>query len=436
MSLATLPRRPREAAPIRFAGARAVKGPVADVEWFVWLAFYSELEGVSLWDVALWDDAAAVWAGAPEQVNLACDVISISINAGRDEPLARFRPASAVVAVSDPDGTLSPWITASDPDAFATVRPGITLSIEARHVPSDVTYPVYTGTVMKISDTFPNFTDHVVTFNCADALQVLAAYDGLEQPPAGAGEHGGDRIQRILEMVSWRGDRVLDVGVPALQETTLAQNALNEAGLVTDTELGALFVRPDGVMRFLDRNGIAGDPHYTQVQFTFGEVEPELCYAGLELLTDADLVRNVISISNTGGTAVTHADTRSIGLHGPRTYQRFDLIHQDPAQSDIIADQYLAFFADASRRIESLELVPSVNTETIIAALSLQLLWRIQVRRRATGFQVIADLQVQGIEHQISAGEWKTTLKTFSASAVLEVGRWQVGRWDSALWAF
>lgn len=419
--------------PVRFKTAeRSSTGPAAAVEWFVWLRYYNELGALALWDVALWDTPEAVWAGEAEPHDIGCDVISLHTGIGRDEPLARFRPGSATVTVDDPDGNLSPWSTAGNTDAYAAVRPGIGLFIEARYIPTDTRYPVFTGTVTAITETFPGITGHTVTFVAVDALGELGAFDGIEQTPVGANELAGARIERIVRMVGLDVQRILDSGSIPLQATTLAQNALNEAGLVCDTELGALWVRGDGVLRFLDRLGLQNDPHYTEPQYVFGESEPELCYADIALATDADAVRNVVSISNAGGTAVTHTDPTSISLYGQRTYQRMDLIHVDGAQSALIADRYLAFFGDASRRIDELVLLPSVTPAVIVAALTLEVLWRIQVRRRAVGFQVVADLQVQSIEHEITATEWKTTLKTFSAASVHAPGRWDIDRWDTA----
>jgi hypothetical protein len=63
-------------------------------------------------------------------------------------------------------------------------------------------------------------------------------------------------------------------------------------------------------------------------------------------------------------------------------------------------------------------------------------LWRIQVRRRAEGFQVVADLQIQGYQEAISPDTWTITFATFDAAAVFNVGRWDVALWDEGLWGY
>jgi hypothetical protein len=409
-------------------------GPGDDVTWHVELDYYSDLETLSQWDQACWDDDAAVWQGPPGTVDIGPAALSVSIGRGRDEPLSRFRPGTATVVVDDPDGKLSPWATASTPDAYAAIRPGIGLRVVAEYAGDR--YPRFDGTVSAIVDTFPNISGHAVTFTATDALADLAAYDGTEQPAVGAGETAGPRLARICENAGYSGPTDFQPGLVPLQATTLAQNALNEAGVVTDTELGALFVTTDGVMRFVDRNGLVTNPHYTDVQFVFGEVEPELCYAEVELVTDVARVRNHVSISNAGGSAVTHVDPNSVGLYGSRSYQRFDLIHVDPAESPLIADRYLDIFAGAVQRVEALSILPSVNPETIPAALTLGLLWRIQLRRRAHGFQVVADLQVESIAEEITAREWRVTYRTFTAAGVFAAARWDTAAWDTGLWGY
>lgn len=415
---------------------RGVVGPAAGVEWHVVLTYYLENAVLARWNDAQWDTASAVWAGLPSDVEVGPDVLSLSFGYGRDEPLGRFRPGAATVNVDDPNGELSPWATAGVGEIYGALRPGIRLTIAATYAGD--TYPLWSGWVESIVDGFPNPTTgaHTVTITAADPLQYLAAFDGLEQNPQGNGETAGPRLERIIANTGYDGARDLDAGVVDLQPTTLAGNALTEAGLVTDTEQGALFATPAGALRFVDRNGLTLDERYTDVQYVFGEVDPELCYADVALVTNADLVRNIVSISNAGGNAVTVVDSNSVAMFGARTYQRFDLIHRQQSESTEIANRYLAFFADAARRIESLTILPSVNPETIEAALRIGLLWRIQVRRRATGFQVVADLQIQGYQHEVTPSEWRVTYRTFSAAAIFAGGRWDVDKWDAGLWAY
>ena len=51
-------------------------------------------------------------------------------------------------------------------------------------------------------------------------------------------------------------DRQLATGVTPLQATTLAKGALEEAWLTADSDGGVFWCTPDGVIRYVDPNGL------------------------------------------------------------------------------------------------------------------------------------------------------------------------------------
>ena len=411
-------------------------GPIPGFDYHVAIAFYPEGAQIARWDVARWDTPAAIWQGAPPRLDVSCDVISVHLSQGRDLPLERFRPGAATVVLDDPGGIYSPWRTPAE-GQYGAIRPGIDLVVWIDV--EGVSYPRFVGIVDTIEDEFPDpGTDaHRVTLTAYDYLSLLAAYDGLEQSPHGAGELPAARLNRIADNAGYVGARVFDSGTIALQATTLAKNALDEMGMVTDTETGALFADRDGSLVFRDRNGLVSDAHYTSIQATFGEVEPEICYSKISLATDSEKLKNVVSIANEGGSTVTLSDLDSISLYRPRTYRRFDLIHVDPAQSTPIAQRQLDFFAYAANRVENLEIdLTILSPAQRVDVLDLDLLWRIQVRRRAVGVQIVADLQIEAIEESVDANAWTISFVTFSATAIFAVGRWDVALWDHGLWGY
>jgi hypothetical protein len=290
-------------------------------------------------------------------------------------------------------------------------------------------FPRFTGRVTAIVDLFETTGEHDVSFTCADYASLLAVYDGYEQLPVGAGEMAGARITRICDNAGFDKPRRFDAGTVALQETTLAKNSLDEAGMVCDTELGSLFCDAAGTLQFYDRNGVLTRDEFTAVQAVFGEIPPEICYQAIQLASDLDKVKNVVSISNVGGTAVTVEDPTSRGMYGAQTFRRLDLIHVDPAQSTAIAQRHLDFYAYAANRITGFQ--PLVTGNTLPLLLPLGLLWRVEIRRRATGFQVIAELQIEAIAESITADEWTMTLTTFSAGAIFAAAKWDTDRWDT-----
>jgi hypothetical protein len=413
--------------------------PVPDLPVHVGLGYYPEGASVARWDIQRWDQPDALWVGAAPVDDITCNVTTIKIARGRDAPLERFRPSTCTLELYDPDGRWSPWRTAAEADAYATVRPGIDVYVWYEDPPGTRHYR-FTGIADAIEDSWaaPGVEDtHTVTFHANDYLSLLAAYDGVEQAAHGAGDLPGARLQRIVNNADYVGPTNFDAGQVALQATTLAKNALDEAGMVADTEMGILFCDRAGVLVFRDRNGLVTDPHYTTVQATFGEVAPEICYSDITLASDLAKIKNVVSIANEGGSASTVTDQTSVSLYKPRTYKRTDLINVDGAQNAIIAQRHLDFYAYADNRIDGLELdLPLLSIDQTRDVLDLGALWRIQVRRRAAGFQVIADLQIQGIEEAITPTGWHLSFRTFSAAAVFNVGRWDVDEWDEGLWGY
>lgn len=417
---------------------RGTIGPLAGVDYHVALGYYPETDTISRWDVAQWDTPGALWEGAAPLDDVSCDVVSVSLTEGRDLPLGRFRPGTATVVLNDPDGIYSPWRTASDPAAFAAVRVGIDLIVWA--MIGGTRYPRFRGTVESIADAFPDEGgQHRVTFRAVDYLAALAAYDGTEQPPIGAGELTGARLVRIARNAGYTGAVNFDTGTVPVQATTLARNALDESGVVVDTETGAYWCDRDGVLQFRDINGLLDDPRFTTPQAVFGDDNPatEIPYTDVVLSSDTSQIRNVVSIANAGGTAVTRSDVVSVSLYRPRTYQRFDLVHVDPAQSVVIANRHLAVFAYAANRVQAVTVdLVTLSDAQRAAVLALDTLHMLELRRRPEGFQVVARLQVQGQTEEITGTKWTITYRTFSASSVFDVGRWDSDTWDNGLWGY
>lgn len=426
------------------APAPRMVGPIAALPVKVLLGYYPEdaSANVDRWSIAKWGTSGGgMWEGPAPLEDITCNVISVKLQRGRDQPLERFRPSTATVEVYDPDGRWSPWRTADVPSQYGAIRPGIDIQI-AYDDPPGTTWYRFVGLVDSIVDTFPEPTigdSHHVVFGCVDRLSLLAAYDGVEQSPAGDGELAGARLSRILNNAAYTGPRNFDAGTVGceLQPTTLAKNALDEAGITTDTEMGALWCDRTGTLQFRDRNGLVSDPHYTTVQATFGEVAPEICYSDLDLTSDLDKIKNIVSVANVGGTATTISDTTSISLYQPRTYKRTDLINKTGAQNGIIAQRHLDFYAYADNRVGALKVdLTQLSLAQQRQVLGLGAQWRIQLRRRAEGFQVVADLQIQGIDEEITPTDWTINYRTFSASAVFNVGRWSVDTWGNGLWGY
>jgi hypothetical protein len=422
-------------------------GPVPGTDFYVAIGHIPPGTTPTGWDAGTWDTDQ--WDGAasrlstrdvpPGLTDVTCQVMSVTLNQGRDVPLERFRPGTATVTFYDPDGVLSPWATADDPTADTVTRVGMDMVIWCET--PDGTLRRFTGIVDSIKDSFPNAGDeHTVQFDAVDYLSILASFTAPPVSPAvGAGELTGARMHRILLHAGYRGDTALDAGTIQVQGTTLQTNALDELGVTTDAEMGALWCNRNGTLVFRDRYAMVTDPAFTTVQAIFGDnddIDPtEICYTDITLVSDLSRVRNVVTIGNVGGTPLTLSDTTSVALYRQRTFSDTSMIFADASDATNLAQQQLDAYAYAVNRIESLTVnVGTLTGDQLTAALETDLLYQIEVRRRATGFPVDAELQVQGISERVDANNWTITYRTFAAHVVTLANVWDQGIWDVSVW--
>jgi hypothetical protein len=178
------------------------------------------------------------------------------------------------------------------------------------------------------------------------------------------------------------------------------------------------------------------------VQAIFGDsddpavtADDEICYTDITLVSDLTRVKNVVTIGNVGGTPTTLSDDTSVGLYRSRTYSATSMIFADASDATNLAQQQLDAYAYAVNRIESLTInLAPLTDEQRIVALETDVLWRIEVRRRAVGFPVDAELQVQGISERVDANNWTITYRTFAAHVVTLANVWDQAMWDVSVW--
>ncbi len=286
---------------------RAGIGPLEDVEAHVALGYYQASATVSLWDVAHWDTAGGAWEGAAPLDDVSCDVISVTVNEGRDVPLERFRPGSATVVLHDPDGRYSPWHAAPTPRKYGAIRVGIDLVVWAEI--DGVRVPRFTGIVDTIDDSFPQTgDDHLVTRSTRFSITSRSSRRTTGRsnlPPetesAAARDRAGPRCCELCgtDVARYRGSlrsrRRPSAAVRARRDRSRPRHGARRG-----------VVRPERRPRLLrDRNGLVLDPHYTAVQAIFGDVDNppgEICYVDISLETSADKIKKLgLDVANVGG---------------------------------------------------------------------------------------------------------------------------------------
>lgn len=379
------------------------------------------------WDTATWDAL-----DYNDFRDASCDCPGVSIERGRGDPLGHANPAKLSFQLDNPTGVYSPWNTVdvNGADLGAPVfGPDIPVRV------ATATGPLFTGFVRTVEETDNGGESHVQV-TATDALSFLGDANGFEQPSQGGGEKAGARLARIIStaQVPALVDRTLATGSVALQPTTLAKGALEEAWLTADSDAGVFYCMKDGTLRYVDPAGLEA-PEFTEPAASFSDTGDDLCPIQFTVRASRDTVKNVVSVAAAGGTAQTVTDTASIARHGARSTQRFDLIHQGGDQwSMAVARSMLDRLAGADLAISPIDMVPTDDDDAYAAAHALDLGSRIELTRYRFGQVLHALATVDGITHSINLDQWTMTLRCSPGPQTAGYSHWDMAAWDLDRW--
>lgn len=383
------------------------------------------------WDTATWDDLDYA-----NFVDVSCDCPGVSIDRGRSDPLGHIQPARVAFNLDNPTGVYSPWNTVdvNGADILAPVLgPDVPVRV-ATHAG-----PLFTGWVQSATET-DDGGESTVAVTATDALSFPADANGFEQTSQGGGELAGARLARILNaaQVPALVDRSLATGVIGLQATTLAKGALEECWLVADSDGGVFWCTPAGVLRYVDPNGLEA-PEFTEPAAHFVDAANEapgttLCPIGFTVANTRANIKNVVSVSRAGGTAVTVADSASVARHGARTTQRFDLIHTTDGHSSRLARLMLDRLAGADLTLSPIDGVATDDDDWFALAHALDLNHRVELTRSRWGQTLHALATVDGINHAITLDQWTVTIRCSPGTQVKGWTHWDAATWDAAYW--
>lgn len=398
-----------------------------------------------LWDRAKWDNrSSGRWSGTePYWYDLdPCWLRSVSITRGRNNWLERFGSGACQVSVDDSEGLLT-W-GADTPSNQLALRPGRHLRVLAFHVPSGRTYPLWRGFVEKISSTMVPDLPPTVTLDGHDGLDQLAHVDLPEQTPVGAGELSNERIARLLLLADWPTQwQKLDVGVVRVQATNLARPVLDDVGITADSEGGAFYAQPDGVLRFRNRDWLRRDPVATTVQAIIGTGPGQQCAADYKITRDGTDIVNDVSVAIAGGTANRFTDEASIAWFRRRTWSRTDFISQQQSDADLIGRRVLNTRSYAQARLPEMTFRP-LTAADFAFCLAVDFGWLLDVRyvpgsgRMTGGKEWSRLMHVQGVRHAFGPAGWETIVNVDDSYASPASG-WDDPRtgagWDYSKWS-
>lgn len=420
--------------------------PVTDwdgVTLTVELGLSADTSVYGLWDVGLWDEA--LWGPDVLYEDVTEYVRGFSTDRQFSRGVMQWREGTASITLDNRDGRFSP-ANLSGPyvvSGVTQIRPLLPVRITAAY--SGTTYPVYAGYVQSWTESWtgggPGKGDAISTLECADEWADLAAVDGIEVPPEGAGDTFGARLHRILNAAASTAERNIEPGEATMQATTLAAATVAELETTVEAEGGAVWIEADGTITAEGRLALIEHDRSVTSQATFTDDGTDGSYAGAEVAYNGDNVVNYASYTREGGTAQLADAPTSRSLYRDRRDVRTGLICETDAQALALAQQVVIQFQDPEYRFTSVEIRPRRDPTVLWP----QVLGR-QVRDMITvvrnppgGYEISRVCHIAGISHQVNdRKQWTTTFSLWSATvyAALATSRWDVGQWDEALWSF
>lgn len=395
------------------------------------LPMVGDVWGGGRWGTATWDDL-----DYSNFVDASCDAHGVTIQRGRNGPLDHAAPGRASFTLDNHAGVYSPWNTVdvNGRDALAPIMgPGVPVRVATAEG------PIYTGFVRTVVET-DDGGESTVAVTATDALGFLGDANGFEQAAQGANELAGARLTRIITnaQVPATVDRALATGVTALQATTLAKGALEEAWLTADSDGGTFWATPAGTLRYVDPPGLEA-PEFTEPLATFTDEVFEipgttLCPISFTVTSDRDHVKNVVAVARVGGTSQTVTDQGSIARHGARTTARTDLIHTTDDWSLTVARFMLNRLANAAVSISPIDGVPTDDERWYEFAHDVDLGSRVELLRARFGQVLDVVATVDGITHTITLDQWTITLRCSPGQQVTGYSHWGSAIWGSSRW--
>jgi len=335
-------------------------------------------------------------------------------------PVIRYEAGQATVTLDNTDRRFDPT-NLSGPHADGTrtkVSPMRQIRIRATY--NSITYNLFRGFVDQwdlehVADVYSE-----ATVTATDAFKVLnnrrrTAVD----PPVGAGEDSGDRVDRILDSVGWpNADRQVSVGNSTMQATTLEGDPLAELQAVAESELGELYVDGAGEVVFRNRHAVLTETRSNTPQATFGTAGTRTP-ARAKLVTDDATFYNEIKVTREGGAEQVLGDTASQDEFLIKTYQASGLLLEDDAIVAGYAGWILYVSKEPEVRFDSIEIHAHADPDNLFPqVLGREIGDRIRIIRQPSGGgdAIERDVFIRGISHVTGPGTWVTTWTLQSAT--------------------
>ena len=347
-------------------------------------------------------------------VDVSDQVDQIRVQRGRNAIADQFQTGSLTMRIIDQDGDFNPENPAS-PYA-GLLSPMRKVSVLGFY--EGVSYPIFAGYITSYSTVLPLNSNDVArtTITAVDGFRLANLANITTVTGATAGELSGSRINKILDMINWPSSmRDVDPGLTTVQaDPGTSRTALAAMQNIELSEYGSLYLDASGNFTFQDRaltsSSIVGTP--TLFSDT-GEVGID--YFDAKWVLDDKLIYNSASITRAGGTAQVASDADSIAQYFLHSYFQTGLLMQTDANALDYARAYVASRKSTSIRCDEilLDLFQDNYDAGIIAGLKLDYFDPVTIStNQPGGTNITKTLQVFGVEHDITPGQWRTKFTT------------------------
>lgn len=283
--------------------------------------------------------------------------------------------------------------------------------------------PMFTGYVNSFALGFDGL-DCTVTAACTDGTALLSSYESPAlATPVGAGETASARVSRILDQAEWpSADRDLESGGVAMAPTDLAGNAWSQLVEVSDAELGAVYLAPDGRVTFVSRGTLFGQlSGGGPPAASFGPDAGELRYEDAVIAVDDSLLRNHVDAQREGGTVQSIRDQASVEKYLPHRYSASTLVLNSDPDVQAWASLVLQASSVPFSRVEALELWPQLDPLELfplIVQTTYLDAWHVKVNPPGPlPLEIERDAMVRGWSHTVDREQWIATYTLSSRNA-------------------
>lgn len=345
-------------------------------------------------------------------VDVSDQALSIRTERKRNFTQDMYESGSAVVRLLDNNGDFNPENPLS-PYA-GQLLPLRKISVSA--VWNGTTYPLYFGYTTSYAYTYPKDQEiGYVDITCADAFRLYNNAAISTVTNATAGQDTGTRVNKILDQLEWPASmRLIDTGdTSCIADPATPRTGLDALRTVETSEFGAFYISAEGDAVFKSRSNIVDS--IGTAPTVFNQTGTGINYYGITFAFDDKLIVNQANYSKVGGAVQQASDQTSIDTYFTHSITKANLVMESDDDALSAARSLVASRKDTSIRIDSITLdldTPDYDSG-IQAALSLNYFDNMQISNiQPAGSVIEKTLQCQGIIHEITPKNWRTTFAT------------------------